>query len=285
MINRKDETAIMEQILIPTNFFPGTANAFNYAIQLAERTNANLNVLHTNHVPVINLHTGHKLSTLIDIADKIATNRFTTPIKTQHNRQKLENFTFQYLFDDHLTANSIAKNAKKEKCDLVVVGSMSNNAFSNLIINQLTNPILNTPLKCPVLVVPEKANYKPIRKIVYAFTSEIQEETLLFLSDLVKQLNAEIHFVHLSKQGEKSNENAGQTILDTIAAMFGSTQYQFHEKEVQKNHLALQEAVQELNADLICIKRKPKTVFSRIFSNSTFKRIAKLVQIPVLVLS
>lgn len=186
----------MKKILFPTDFSPAAHNAFEYAIALAKKTGAKIDLIHVYHVPF----TGTDL--YLDLSQQ----RELRIQRQMQREQQLANFCSQYDFDNYgdklvypsLFIDQEIIDRSKKSCDLIVMGTKGErNAVDKLMGSVTTRLMMNAG--CPVLAIPENAKFEDIKEITYATTFSAKDTH--FLEELAKLgsvFNARIHFLHVS---------------------------------------------------------------------------------------
>lgn len=98
--------------------------------------------------------------------------------------------------------------------DMVVFGLSGKNALARLVVGSNTIRAIQH-LRYPVLVVPPKAVFSPIRKIGFAcdYNKIIQTTPLAFLKKAVRDFNAELHVLNVEYKDGQSADAADQSLM------------------------------------------------------------------------
>lgn len=184
----------MKTIICSVDFSDGSRKAALYAASLASEFSSRLVLLHIYKTP----------SALSTNKVRIPDNTVKTVRRRQLNQLKDElelknrNIRIDTLLKNGHTVNRIIEVAAEEVADLLVMGSKGKG-------NSLSVSMGGTALKViskvhiPVLYVPEGAEYKVMKKIVYAtdLTDENINSSLLLLT-FAKHFNSELVFLYVS---------------------------------------------------------------------------------------
>jgi len=276
----------MEKILVPTDFSPHTAKAFNYAIQIAYKTNATLTILHDYHVPVIHqLAPNARLLALLEAIEPIASDHFIADINRIHSPEILENVRFNYLYNKDLTIETIVNLTEKGVYDLLIVTAKERNALRRLFFNSVVTNLIKKVKKCAILAVPENAKYANIRQIAYCTKLQPLKETFAYLKETANTFCAAIHFVHVFKSSKglqekinHFNQKAQKTLLNIP--------HQLHLIKDDDQEDAILDFLHQNNhqTDLISfVERTEKEGLSRFFINSIATKMASEAPVPVLI--
>lgn len=99
------------------------------------------------------------------------------------------------------------------EADLVVFGLSGKNALTRLVVGSNTIRAIQQ-LKYPVLVVPPKAEFMPVRKIGFAcdYNKVVQATPLEFLKKTVKDFNADLYVLNVEYIEGQSGEAAAKSL-------------------------------------------------------------------------
>jgi len=190
----------MKKILFATDFSSNANKAFEFALNLAEKHQAELIMLHVYDVqPVF----GHPYATT-NPADLFR-------LKCENWENKLKEFFNQYNSDIQPTyiaieypsvVKGILSIIEKYQPQLVVTGTKGESPVKELLFGGTTKALVKrSPV--PVLAIPEYAELNDYDKILY--TSDFREVDMRALQDLVewvRPFEPEIKVLHMSTENE-----------------------------------------------------------------------------------
>jgi len=190
----------MKKILFATDFSSNANKAFEFALNLAEKHQAELIMLHVYDVqPVF----GHPYATT-NPADLFR-------LKCENWENKLKEFFNQYNSDIKPTyiaieypsvVKGILSIIEKYQPQLVVTGTKGESPVKELLFGGTTKALVKrSPV--PVLAIPEYAELNDYDKILY--TSDFREVDMRALQDLVewvRPFEPEIKVLHMSTENE-----------------------------------------------------------------------------------
>ncbi len=190
----------MKKILFATDFSSNANKAFEFALNLAEKHQAELIMLHVYDVqPVF----GHPYATT-NPADLFR-------LKCENWENKLKEFFNQYNSDIQPTyiaieypsvVKGILSIIEKYQPQLVVTGTKGESPVKELLFGGTTKALVKrSPV--PVLAIPEYAELNDYDKILY--TSDFREVDMQALQDLVewvRPFEPEIKVLHMSTENE-----------------------------------------------------------------------------------
>lgn len=201
----------MKTILCITDFSLCSENAIRYANELAQFLNARLLLFYNVPEPAL---AGEASS------EEDSHSQLVAQLEERNGYlKKLEGIRSRLSYNSavHVPCASQVKHGtvkenitalvEEEQVDLVVIGNEEADALRDIFSGPVAADVIEKST-CPVLVVPQQASFKPLRKIVFAVdkTGEpYQDGSLLIkLSDLFE---AELHALHVLPK-ERASANA-----------------------------------------------------------------------------
>lgn len=266
----------MKKILFPTDFSTTAAHAFQYALSLAESLGARIDLLSVYHLPLNDA--GRVPPEYIEqmLAEK--KQQVIHHIKefvTGAPSALLGQFRADYgLF----VAQEIVDAARTEEYDLIVMGTKGeHNPLEKMLGTVTTQTMMSAP--CPVLAIPQGAEYRPITDIAYATDfSPADEHAVEQLRQLADLLGASIHFLHVD-----TDPAIGQ-IKDQIK--LEHYPFPFTEFIVINNPSVtegIDEYIRQKDIDLLALFIPRRRLWERLFHSSFTKRMTFHSKVPLLV--
>lgn len=263
-------------ILFPTDFSPVAHHAFQYALQLAEKMGAAIDLMSVYHLPVGDTSrvAPHQVDDLLrekragvmqqlgELAEE-APSRLVGQLRADYGL-----FVYQEVIDA----------ARRGNHQLIVMGTKGErNAVQQMMGSVTTHTLMNAP--CPVLAVPESARVQPIEHIAYATDFEPEDEDAVDeLAQLAGQLDAQVHFVHVDTEaGEKKTE--AYKVVEQYPLPF--TDFTVVANPVPAE--GINTFIAERNIDVLALFVPNRRLLERLFHRSFTKRMAFHAQVPLLV--
>lgn len=273
----------MKTILVPTDFSDNAANALDYAVALAKKSNSRILLLHVYQIPYPVSDT--PLPYTIDQIEAIRKGT-EKQLKEIYTKISAENVKCTFLNKEGLIiTDAIIDVIVKRRVSLVVMGTKGASGLRKVVMGSNTARLVEHA-NCPVLVIPEGTRLKSIKKITYAtayHTSDVT--TLKKLLDLPVIDGASIRLLHVS---DNSNDevNEKKRLKEIVAKMKEKTGYTaisgslVYGKNIE---VRLQEYVAEKHPDMLVMSTHYRTVYDRFFRISATKRTAYHSLIPLMV--
>ena len=164
------------------------------------------------------------------------------------------------------------------------MGTKGASGLSEVIVGSNTGDLI-TQVKCPVLIVPEKAVFSIPKEIAFPTDYNIfyQPNILKSISDFVKMYDSSIRILHITKKDEKLTEFQLEN-KDFLNDFFLDEKHSFHRVTSKKIENGVQCFVESRNINLIIMIAKNLNLFQRILFKPTVEEISYHIEIPFLVL-
>ncbi|MCO6499622.1 MAG: universal stress protein [Vicingus serpentipes] len=162
--------------------------------------------------------------------------------------------------------------------DLIVMGTKGASGLTKILIGSVTASIVKG-VSLPVLIIPEKAKYQSIKKVVFAVDEfKMDDEELLNpMNAILEKENAALHLLNIVKQegaevgAVQLNKKEGENII--LASVVG----EHVSEEIEK--YATQNAI-----DLIAVVSHHNNFFDRLFHKSVSQELVFHAKLPILAL-
>lgn len=272
----------MKKILVPIDFSKISINALNYAVQLAKRSGARIQLLHVCFAPgtipsntLIELPSANQLihEGLEDLE------KLKRKIVKRH-----EELTVDCKCVNGFPVEEINRFAQKYKPDLIVMGTQGTGFFSERFFGSTATSLIGT-CTVPVLAIDGKMRFRNVKRIV--FTSDFLEtrtQVLKPMKDLAKLFDAQIFILNIVL-----SPVVAPTMEETIAAykldrslknVHHTFFYLHHENVVQ----GINDFISEYKMDMVVMIARHHSFFSRLLQEPRTKQMAFHAKVPLLAL-
>ncbi|MEI7977843.1 MAG: universal stress protein [Bacteroidota bacterium] len=274
---------MISKILIPTDFSSVANNALQYAIKLAQKTNAHIFLLHVNNVPIMDASFPNEVyqtytAEIEDFAKKSFEN--IENLYLNKSNLKFETHTAYGFVNDE-----IQEFAKNNDIDLIVLGTTGASGIQEILIGSNAASVV-AKAEIPVLVIPPTSSFTDISKIVYA--SDFNEPEFPSVSRLAYFANlydAEVSVLHI--------KSFADNLFDAEHNFFSRNK---ENVEVNKWKIvklpegesiidSINNFVETEQPNLIVLAKHNRSFFDRLFHRSLSKQMAYHTKTPLLVLN
>jgi nucleotide-binding universal stress UspA family protein len=270
----------MKKIIAPVDFSDAAANAAIFAGSLAEFYGADLWLYYSFEMAIPAMEYGFSYVSVAEMQ--------------QAAEHELEIFKkrIQAALKCTIKINTRAENTEliqgltafcdEIKPDVVIMGLSGKNALTRLVVGSNTIRVIQQ-LTYPVLVVPPKATFIPVRKIGFAcdYKKVIETTPVALLKKIVQDFNAELHVLNVVYNHSGSTEEkltelklSGELLKDLKPAydtiLSADTIYGI-------NWFAEKEKI-----DWVVVIPKKHNLMEKMFSRSHTKELLHHTHLPVL---
>ncbi len=277
----------MKNILVPTDFSDNSWNAIQYALEFFKDTSCNFYLLHVTSIsnyaggetPII--PTAQVIEKTLLKQAKIELQKLLIKIKKLYPNT---NHTFITLSSYDYFIDAIRNHIDEKNVDFIVMGTKGANGVKRAIVGTNTGDLI-TKVKCPVLVVPEKATFSIPKEIAFPtdFNIFYQTNILSSISALAKLYDSAIRILHVAKKDEQltSYQKENQEYLNDF---FMDEKHSFHRVTNKKIEAGVQCFVESRDINMIVMIAKNLNLFQQILFKPAIEEISYHTEVPFLVL-
>lgn len=279
----------MKNILIPTDFSENSWNAVRYGLAFFKDTECDFYLLHVSLIynytsgesPIMQL-------TAIDVIDKTVLIQAKTNLKKLVKKidqlppnPKHKFYTLNY-YDYFIDA--VRSQVDEKNIDLIVMGTKGATGLKKVMIGSNTGDLI-TMVKCPVLIVPENAEFKNIKEIAFPTDYHLFYPTKILNSilEFIKMHDSSLRILHIAKKNEEFTDFQIEN-KEFLSNFFTDEKHSFHKITNKKIEDGVQSFVKSRNIDLIIMIAKNLNLFQRILFRPTVEEISYHTDVPFLVL-
>jgi nucleotide-binding universal stress UspA family protein len=186
----------MKKIIVPVDFSDTAANAAQFAGNLAEFYGAEMWFYHAYEMIIPITEYGYSFISPNEMQQAAEHELEEFKKKVQSNLRRIVNI--QTKADNASLTDGLAALCDEIKPDIVVMGLSGKNALTKLVVGSNTIRIIQQ-LTYPILVVPPKATFVPVRKIGFAcdYKKVIKSTPIQPLKKLIQDFNAELYVLNI----------------------------------------------------------------------------------------
>ncbi|MEZ7949187.1 MAG: universal stress protein [Flavobacteriaceae bacterium] len=261
----------MNHILVPIGSKENASNTLQYAIDFAKEIGAKVFVFRAYKVL-------SKAGTFININD-ILERETNLYIQTMISSVDTKGVDVKMISAKGGTVESINSVHEELGIDLIVVGPRSNSIKEEVFLGSTSGSIVKQT-EIPVLIVPEHYKFSPFKVALTAFKSGIleQQDVLTPLQEIKSLFKTKINLL-LVKTPEYKEEDL------VVDASLKALQNTFSISENVTTFQGVLEHFQSNNPDLLCVFRRKKGFFQKLWEKNTVLKSEFHCSIPLLILS
>lgn len=266
------------KLLVPTDFSKPSKTAVLYALHMAQTLKGDVTVLWFNSIQSSKqtLSKWKKLEAeMIAIAEEDA-KQMVAEVQAEMGSK----IPVQYHFTSGPSfAESVDEYAVQHEFDMVVMGTRGASGLKKVLIGSHATSMIDHS-RVPVLVVPEKAVFNGLKKIVYAtslYELDLEIKTIAMLASIFK---ATLHVLHVSP--ETSKAKVDKNFLPELVKTAGYSNIVYQDIKEDNISKAIDTYIQENNVDMLAMFTHKLDTYEKLFGKSITRELAFHAHVPLL---
>ncbi|HEX8039737.1 MAG TPA: universal stress protein [Chryseosolibacter sp.] len=270
----------MVNILVPTDFSQLSKFALKYAIKIANTLDGTVTVLHViTRTRALRISVREKMRSSDHEVRSAEAQDLERLIRTLSEQYKTSRPIKYQVVRGAYFATTLMREARKLRSGLVVMGTHGATGLAKAVFGSNTTSVIEVS-HVPVLAVPEQAEFKGFRNVVYASDLRNAEEELKILIRYVEKFGSTIHLVHIVPPGESIGpaESKIEEVLQKLP-------YKNIVSLVLVDHnvdSAIDQYVEVSRADVLAMFTHELSFFEKVFDRSMTRKMAFHSRIPLL---
>jgi len=269
----------MKKILVPIDFSETSLNAAYSACKIAQKNQSVLIFVHAYRVPIESF----KIKRIV-LNDKVFEQELDA-------RKYFKNFVLDNLklkgkipimkFDiEHGFAIDVILNKTKHyQVEMVVMGTKGASKLLDRMWGSVTSNVIKSA-KVPVLAIPNNAEYRDFKKIVYATDFDAKDEIVLKKIEAFRDMfNANVSVLHVGQNDNEKEIHRKKGMLDSLGESNIVHSLLLYEVDQESVVEGIESFIENNDLDLLVML----THDNYWFHKSVTKRIALKTEIPILV--
>ena len=277
----------MKQILVPTDFSTNARRAAEYAIQLFRDepcvfillntfgadsyTTSNLMVLEAGN-PAYDKAYNESLEMLKELSQELEADKIN------------ENHSFETVSTYNFLTEAIKDIISQRDIHMVIMGTKGATGAKEVWFGSNAVSVMENLENCPVLAVPETAEIKLPREIVFptSFKFPFKSKELDVFLQLASKLGCVVRVMHVSQHDDLTSEQLSnkKALLEGLSDISTSS----HTLTNIEPETAIRCFVESRDIDMIAMVHKKQGFFSSIFKKPVIKGVGYHTRVPLLVM-
>lgn len=261
----------MQNILVPIGTLPNVNETLQYAVDFAADFSLKVYVMDAYNVSA-------KAGSLTNISEKLAKSG-KERLKTIISEVDSKNVEINIATYKGEIVDGIKEIDKQLGINMIILSPKSNHVHEDLYLGTTAGRIIKRT-NIPALIVPEGIKYKPFKNILTAFKSGIlkRKRILAPLMEIKMKHDAVVNLLLVKTPGYTDDDLRINTALMDLC-------YKLTITENPTTYLGVMEHFQSKQPDLLCVFRRKRGFFVKLWEKNTISKSEFSVPIPVLVLS
>ncbi len=273
---------MITNILLPTDFSAPALNALNFAIDICNKTNAKLHVLHIKHIPV--LDASFPAETYQLYLDEIEKTTSEGLQNLENDVLKKSNVKYELNTAIGFVNDEVQAYVKNNNTDLVVMGTKGASGLQEILIGSNTASVVGKS-EVPVFVIPPSAVHADFKHILYSTDYNEPEfpsvSRLVYFAELYKSKITVLHVktdfdLYFNSERNFFVRNKSNITYPDITVV---------NMEKTETSDAINKYVDEKGVDMVVLAKHNRSWFDRLFHRSFSKQMTYHTKVPLLVLN
>lgn len=260
----------MKNILVPIGTSSNTGETLQYAVDFASEFGGDVFLMDVFNVSA-------KAGSLANISDKV-TAASKERLREVIGKVNAGNVTIKLASYNGDIVDGLKGIDRELGIDLIILAPRSNDIKEELYLGNTTGRIIKRT-NIPALIVPKGTVFKPFKTVLTAFKSGILKKKRLLepLLMIREKFNAGVNLLLVKTPGYSADDlkvhPALMDISDQLTLTENATTYQ-----------GVLEHFQSTQPDLLCVFRRKRGFFKKLWEKNTVLKSEFFIKIPVLVL-
>ena len=261
----------MKNLLVPIGTNENARNTLQYAIEFAREFDSRIYLIH--------VYSSSKVSGSFKNVDDII-ERDSREILKEHvksvNSEGVE--IILSTLKGHSESDTLKQLIKLLNIDMIIASTKNDGADESTFIGKTTG-IMIKDTKVPVLIIPAEVKFKPLKKILMTIKSGSIKSvsTLDVLMSIKKHFDSTINLLQVKTPKLDSKDLELNQTLESLV-----------EQRIQTRNATVFQGVlehlHEENPDMLCVIRRKRGFFKKLWQDDRVKKIDFDSNIPLLVL-
>ncbi|UJH69209.1 universal stress protein [Allomuricauda sp. SCSIO 65647] len=261
----------MKNILVPVGTSPNSHETLQYAVNFASDFGANIYVM-----DVFTVTTG--AGNLGKVTEKVAESgkAYIKEVISKVDTRGLDIKIASYNGD---IIDGLIDIEKELGIDLIIIAPRSNDINEELYLGNTSGRIIKQT-EIPTLIVPKGTKHSPIKNILCAFRSGILKHNKILqpLIEVTEKYHTEVNLLLVKTPGYTEDDLQVNTALMDLSKKLTIS-------ENPTTYLGVLEHFQKNQPDILCVFRRKRGFFKKLWEKNTIRKSEFYAPIPVLVLS
>lgn len=271
----------MKKILVPCDFSESALQAYDFAMNLAVKSNAEVVVLKVIDLPFIyETSFGNNLEyfdpgTIKYLEDDANTN--FEKMKSKHPRKDMVSFT---TLRGSVTF-TINQFAGENKIDLIVMGTRGASGLKEYWIGSNTEKVVRFS-QVPVLAIRKSFDVSTIKNIVFPTTLHLDQKDLISrVKELQSFFSAKLHLLLVNTPNNMLRTKDEMDLMEEFARHYKLSNYTLNTRNDFSEQDGIINFAHELNADMIAMGTHGRRGLAHLFMGSVTEDVVNHVDCPI----
>ncbi len=263
----------MKRILVPTDFSEPAYHALEYALRLGEKMGFGITICHAYSIPYAG---ASSLISINDILEKRAKEDLAALKAKVQKQPEYKSIDIHYESQFGSVADVVQSMLARTEHRFVIMGTRGASGLKGTLLGSNASAVMKKA-KCPVLAIPEHANFEIPKRIVIAsdLSGKIDADSLEVLTEITRVFDSEVDVVNIKHPKDAA------TVATPGEGLSGYTYHQLEHEDVEEG---IQLFIQQQEANLLVMVKHRYNFLERLLRHSVTKDMTLHTKMPLLIL-
>jgi nucleotide-binding universal stress UspA family protein len=181
--------------------------------------------------------------------------------------------------------DGLEKAARHRRADLIIMGITGRSALAQVFFGSNTLKMAERKV-CPVLIVPEKASFSPVKNVMLTsdFKNTLNTTPSVPIKDFLDSFHPQLHVVNVDKDHYISLTDNYEKEKQELKQMFADYNPQFYFMRLYDVDEAINLFAESRNIDLIIVVQKNHSFLEKLLKGSRSKTLSYHSKMPIMVM-
>ncbi len=188
-------------------------------------------------------------------------------------------------FEEDDFVDGLEKAARHRRADLVIMGITGKSAIAQVFFGSNTLKMAERKV-CPVLIVPERATFNPIKNVMLTsdFKNTVESTPSGLIKDFLDVFKPQLHIVNVDNEHYISLTENYESEKQELKKMFADYNPEFYFMRLYDVDEAINLFAESRDIDLIIVIQKNNSFIDKLLKGSRTKALSYHSKMPILVM-
>jgi nucleotide-binding universal stress UspA family protein len=267
-------------ILLPTDFTEDAEKAFQYALEICKKMEADLHLFHAIEEPY---DYAVRIEEQVEKQKNEAYEKLQDMMKQARESEQYSELTIYSEIKRGKPFTAILTKAEELNAHLIIVGTKGESSLKRILYGNVTSSII-LESEIPVLTVP--ANSKKPYLDRFIFATDFRDDDLQSLQKTInfaRPFDAVIHVLHVSSSSDMEAEIKFRGFCNLVEEKMNYSKFQFDNLKAERFSKGISEYLNNNPVSLLTITRYKKTFLKTLLWASSKQELTYHTRVPMLV--
>ncbi|MEQ9591617.1 MAG: universal stress protein [Cyclobacteriaceae bacterium] len=271
----------MKKILVPCDFSDSAIQAFKFAVEIANQSNGEINLLHVIEIPVMHDSVMMPTMSLEETYLKEMKVRADKDFEKMKSKWAKDGPKVNTFVQYGAPTASISRFVEEKKIDLVVMGTKGASGLKEFFVGSNTEKVVRwSPV--PVITIKKSVKASSIKNIVFPSTLHDDEEDLTMKVKAVQNFfKAKLHILYVNTPANFRTDVENHQKLNAFAKRFMLKDYTLNVFNDLSEELGVGNFVNEVKGDMIVMGTHGRRGLNHLMSGSIAEDVVNHFDCPI----